>query len=69
MYIAINHDPCIEDRGEVLIDYVTRVKRLKDGQEDFLEQAHVFTSSFMRKRIKIEEDPDYVEDHLDQGSE
>lgn len=44
MYIAISHDPLIEDKKKVMQDFLLRVKLVKDEArcEEYLRKAHSF---------------------------
>jgi hypothetical protein len=44
MFIAISHDPLIEDREKVIQEYLQRVKLIKDQSrcEEYLRDLHSF---------------------------
>lgn len=44
LFIAISHDPLIEDREKVIQDYLQRVKLIKEQSkcEEYLRQQHSF---------------------------
>lgn len=72
MFIAISHDPLIEDRKKVMQDFLLRVKLLKDEAqcEEYLIKEHTFGSlasedERMVDDLTTENKPKDVEDSED----